>query len=328
MLRIFKVVVPKSVVTLLVCEAAILYGCYTAGVFLAEQLIEGPTFGRFFLFEDHGFARLAFVTATIMFGLYLNDLYETIHIRSRIELVQQICLAVGVAFLTQALMSYGVSGWIVPRYSMILGSTLVLLVIPPWRIFYSTWLFRAIGAESVLFLGCSPILGELADRLKEKPAFGLQVIGFLDDESGNESSLPGVRRLGVVADLKKMAERKPDRIVVGLADLRNQLPIQELLILRFAGVRIQHAAQLYETAFGRVCTREFRPSDLIFSSELGPRLGSVSFQTIYCTLFAAVLLVLLSPVMLLVALAVRLVRPARCSSGRPEWARRTEIHGV
>ncbi|MES1256777.1 MAG: sugar transferase [Acidobacteriota bacterium] len=309
MLRIFKVVVPKSVITLLVCEAAILYGCYLAGVFLAEQLVEGPTFARFFLFEDRGFARLGFVAATVMFGLYLNDLYETFHIRSRIELVQQICLAVGIAFLTQALMSYVVNGWIVPRYSMIVGSTIVLLVLPPWRVFYSTAVVRALGAENVLFLGSSPILLEVAGRLKEKPALGLHVIGFLDDGSGRVNPLPGINRLGAISDLKQVAEHRPRRIVVGLSDQRNTLPIQELLELRFAGVSIQQASQLYETAFGRVCTREFRPSDLIFSSELGPRLGSVSFQTIYCTLFASILLVLTAPVMLLVALAVRLTSP-------------------
>ena len=309
MLRIFKIVVPKSIVTLLVSEAAILYGCYAAGVFLAEQLVEGPAFSRFFLFDDHGFFRLAFVTATIMFGLYLNDLYENFHIHSKVEIIQQVCLAVGVAFLTQALMSYGVSGWIVPRYSMILGSLLVLLVIPPWRLFYSTSLFRAIGAERVLFIGSSPILREIADRLSQRTAFGLQVIGFLDDDPESASQLPGIPRLGTLSDLQKVMERKPDRIVVGLSDLRNQLPIQELLLLRFAGVRIQHAAQLYETAFGRVCTREFRPSDLIFSSELGPRLGSVSLQTVYCTVFAAILLVLAAPIMLLVAIAVRLTSP-------------------
>jgi exopolysaccharide biosynthesis polyprenyl glycosylphosphotransferase len=58
-----------------------------------------------------------------------------------------------------------------------------------------------------------------------------------------------------------------------------------------------------------VCTREFRPSQLIFSEELGPRAGSANFQAVYCFIFAVVLLVLTSPLMLLVALAVRLTSP-------------------
>ena len=46
MVKIFKVFVPVSVITLLVCEAAILYGCYIAGLYLAEWLFEGPPSSR------------------------------------------------------------------------------------------------------------------------------------------------------------------------------------------------------------------------------------------------------------------------------------------
>src|SRR5271165_2978874 len=127
MVKIFKVFVPVSVIALLVCEAAILFGCYMAGLYLAEWFIEGPTFVEAFLLGN-GLLRLTFAVATIMLALYFNDLYETFHIDSQIQLVQQICLAVGVAFLTQAFMGYVFSGWIVPRYTMIIGSLLVLIV--------------------------------------------------------------------------------------------------------------------------------------------------------------------------------------------------------
>jgi sugar transferase (PEP-CTERM system associated) len=309
MLKIFKVFVPTSVVALLFCEALILYACYAAGVFLADRFFEEPGFSHFFFSEDLGYLRLTIVTLTIMFGLYINDLYEGLNVRSSTELIQQVCLAVGAALLSQALMGYAVVGWIVPRYSMMLGSALVLLVIPPWRIFFAVWIARTIGAEQVLFMGSSPILGEVAAQLRERPFMGLKIIGFLDDGNNGENPLPGIERLGMIADLKAIAGRKFDRLVVGLSDRRNVLPIQDLLELRFSGVKIELASQLYEAAFGRVCTREFRPSDLIFSSELGPRPASTAIQAIYCTLFAAILLVLTSPILLLVALAVKFTSP-------------------
>jgi sugar transferase (PEP-CTERM system associated) len=309
MLRIFKVFVPTSVVALLVCEALILYGCYVAAVFLAARFFEEEGFASFFFTADNGYFRLFIVTATILFGLYINDLYERLHVRSNLELIQQICLVVGAAFLTQALMGYAVAGWIVPRYSMIIGSVLVLLIIPVWRIFAAGWIAEAIGAEQVLLVGSSPVLGEVAQQLEEKPFMGLKVKGYLDDGYSGPNPLPGIERLGTVADLKAVASRKFDRIVVGLSDRRNSLPVQDLLELRFSGVRVEQSAQLYEAAFGRVCTRELRPSDLIFSSELGPRPASITIQTVYCTLFAAILLLLTAPIMLLVALAIRLTSP-------------------
>jgi sugar transferase (PEP-CTERM system associated) len=308
MVKIFKVFVPVSVIVLLFCEAAILLGCYVAGLYLAEWLLESPMVATDFLMAD-GVPRLSIAVATIMFGLYVNDLYESFQITSRVQLIQQVCLAVGIAFLMQAFMGYLVSGWIVPRYTMILGSTLVLIVIPPWRMAYVTLVFKALGAERVIFLGSSPTLKEIAESLKEKPSMGLKIIGYLDDGSAGDDPLPGVARLGTIEDLTKVLDPKPSRIVVGLTERRNRLPIHDLLELRFSGIRIEEATQLYEAAFGRVCTREFRPSQLIFSDELGPRSGSETFQSIYCFVFAVLLLILTSPVMLIVALSVRLSSP-------------------
>ena len=149
---------------------------------------------------------------------------------------------------------------------------------------------------------------------------GLKSIGYLDDGAGGDDPLPGVERLGMIRDLNKVAANpRPNRIVVGLTERRNRLPIQELLELRFSGIRIEEATQLYEAVFGRVCTREFRPSQLIFSEELGPRSGSETLQSLYCFVFAVVLLILTSPLILLVALAVRL------TSAGPILLRQTRV---
>src|SRR5690606_16408943 len=48
------------------------------------------------------------------------------------------------------------------------------------------------------------------------------------------------------------------------------------------------------------------PSDLIFTGGLGPRQSSVRFQTIYSFLIGLAMLILLSPVMLIVAILVKL----------------------
>jgi exopolysaccharide biosynthesis polyprenyl glycosylphosphotransferase len=82
-----------------------------------------------------------------------------------------------------------------------------------------------------------------------------------------------------------------------------------MLQLRFAGIRFEEAAETFEEAFGRVSAREIRPSRLIFSSDLGPRKGSLFWHSLFAILFAAFLLVLLSPVMLIVMIVVKLSSP-------------------
>ena len=83
------------------------------------------------------------------------------------------------------------------------------------------------------------------------------------------------------------------------------MPTYELLDLRFSGIRIDEIARLYEITFARVCAREIRPSQLIFTEDLGPRKRSLRLQVVYSRLLALIALIIASPVMLMVALAVR-----------------------
>jgi exopolysaccharide biosynthesis polyprenyl glycosylphosphotransferase len=85
--------------------------------------------------------------------------------------------------------------------------------------------------------------------------------------------------------------------------------MNELLELRFAGNIIEEAATAYERVCGRVCIKDLRPSQLIYSGELGPRRESQFYQTISNLVFAAMGIVLALPFMLLTALAVRLSSP-------------------
>jgi len=55
-----------------------------------------------------------------------------------------------------------------------------------------------------------------------------------------------------------------------------------------------------------LCLRDIRPSQLIFTAELGPNLRKVYWQSIYSFGIAIVAVILTSPIMLLVAIAVKL----------------------
>jgi sugar transferase (PEP-CTERM system associated) len=303
MIRIFKVAVPTSILALLLSEVVLLTTCYVVAAFVLATA--DP---ELFLVYEYGLPRIGIVVAVIVLAFYFMDLYANVRIQSRILVVQQVCLALGVAFIAQAMLSYGSQELVLPRWMMIYGSALILVTIPAWRILYSRVVASAIGSRRYLFLGDSPTLDELAKEAKERPELGMFIIGYLaDHERPDEMCAP---YMGTISSVKEVAEKNaPDAIVVGLAERRHKLPVHELLELRFAGVQVIEAASLFETAFGRVNTRDLRPSQLIFTEELGPNPSSVSLQGIYNFAIALVAVVLLSPLMILVALAVRLSSP-------------------
>src|SRR5206468_11831294 len=98
--------------------------------------------------------------------------YGELRITSRILLVQQICLAVGSALLIMAFLGYIQPDFILARWLMVLGSFLVVLILPPYRVFFWNYIIGTLRSERVLLLGNSSILGEVIDCLHSKPEIG------------------------------------------------------------------------------------------------------------------------------------------------------------
>ncbi|MBK7644061.1 MAG: TIGR03013 family PEP-CTERM/XrtA system glycosyltransferase [Planctomycetes bacterium] len=107
--------------------------------------------------------------------------------------------------------------------------------------------------------------------------------------------------------LQQIAEAKSiDLIAVAIQDRRKNLPTEELLECRLAGIAVREQEALYEQITGRIAIESLRPSYLIFNegfsrqpwNELGKRLLDVSVSLL--------VLLLTWPLMLFTAIAVRL----------------------
>jgi exopolysaccharide biosynthesis polyprenyl glycosylphosphotransferase len=91
-----------------------------------------------------------------------------------------------------------------------------------------------------------------------------------------------------------------------VADRRQSLPIQQLLELRQAGKAVDEAATMYEIAFSRVSSSELRLSEFVFSDRFGPSRGSAVVREFYSLAVAFTAVVLLAPLMLVVAVLIKL----------------------
>jgi len=305
MIRLFRVSIPSSVIALVLSESTLIFSCYVLAAYWVQDAAT-----EVFLIDDGGLWHIGLVVAVIVLGLYFSDLYQTYRIRSRIFLVQQFCMVLGIAFLLQALLSYGRWDILLPKWLMLYGSGLTLLVLPLWRILFINLVSKALGADRILFLGNSPVTAKVISRLAERLELGLMAIGYLDAAEYSTADISGVPRLGGITELAEVvASHHPDRIVVGMADRRHRLPVQQLLELKFSGIRIEEVGTMYERILGRVSTRDLRPSQLIFSSELGPKKASVTAQKFYSYLIGLVTIIITLPLGIGVALLVKLSSP-------------------
>jgi exopolysaccharide biosynthesis polyprenyl glycosylphosphotransferase len=305
MVRLFRVYVSTRVAALLASEFILIYVCYLAAT-LAWFHGELRADAEVFLVDDRGWLRILVVVLCLLLSIYFHDLYSTLGTLPR-ELLQQVGVVAGTAFLTEAMLGYlKLQYLVVPAGPMIVGSSLNIVVLMGWRIFFSRVLLRKMRSERVLFLGDSPMLQEIASHLEAHPEKGLTPLGFLDDSN----ALSG-KRLGAISDLRAVVDRlHAKRIVVGLRERRSNLPVAQLLELRLSGIRIEDALSSYEMAFERISIHELRPSQLIFSSgDLGPSRTGVRLQVAYSMVIAALAALAAAPLMLLVAALVKLTSP-------------------
>lgn len=123
-----------------------------------------------------------------------------------------------------------------------------------------------------------------------------------ETENGNGHGPKAGERRGLLEIVRELGV---DRVVVALEDSRGQLPIEELLRCRLAGVRVQQREELYEHITGKIAVEALRPSYLIFNRGFERSAqGSLGKRAIDFALSASGLLVLW-PLLAVLAVLVR-----------------------
>jgi exopolysaccharide biosynthesis polyprenyl glycosylphosphotransferase len=118
--------------------------------------------------------------------------------------------------------------------------------------------------------------------------------------------------IGAVGDVQRLAtEQEADLVVLSLSERRGQMPLKELLNLKFLGVQVEEAHSMYERVAGRILLDQLSPSWLILSDGFRTSQALRAVKRISDIVISVILFVIMAPVAALVALAILL------ESGRP-----------
>ena len=164
-------------------------------------------------------------------------------------------------------------------------------------------------AENVLIIGTGYTAQRIAKEIITRRPWGLKVAGFLSGDPAEVGRrIVNPRVVGTIDELPLLLKHlKARMVVVALDDRRGKLPIGVLLRCRIQGIRVEEGASVLENLTGQIPIKNLRPSWLVFSqgfrgeSRLVRRL---KYAGEFCV--ALVLFALFAPLMLLVALAVKL----------------------
>ena len=250
------------------------------------------------------------IAAVLQISLHYADLYDLRTVRDRRDLVIRLLQALGATSVVLALLYYWLPTLIIGRGVFVVASVLIILVIVGWRVAFEYLSLWVGPAERLLIVGTNGAAVTLARELFERRGeLGVELVEFVDPDPskiGTPLINPGI--IGSVADIPDIVKQhRVDRVVVSLADARGMLSMDALLEMRLhEGVRFDHLASLYEEYTGKIAVENLRPSWFIFSG--GFRKGRLLMlaKRAVDLIVAALGLIVLSPVMALVVVAIRI----------------------
>jgi sugar transferase (PEP-CTERM system associated) len=263
------------------------------------------------LFNHRGWMKLAMLTIVIQLAFYLFDLYDLPATRRYKRVLINMLIALSVATVLLSILFYIVPALQLGRGVFLVDITIVLGVIPAWRLVvaWSAGHPQFGVRERVLILGSGDQAIELARATLERRTSGFHIVGFVDNKPeliGKSLINPTV--IGLTENIGGLVEQyQVDRIVVAVADRRGKFPTEELLNLSLSGrVAVEESARYYERLTGKIDSEMLRPSWLIFSR--GSRFTDFEYHVrrVVNAALAGIGLVLSLPIMLLTALAIKL----------------------
>jgi exopolysaccharide biosynthesis polyprenyl glycosylphosphotransferase len=192
------------------------------------------------------------------------------------------------------------------------GTVLALVIVATapvlrWRAAAPPARLRRKG-HRILFLGVTPLTERIVKEIRVRPSARVAVVGAVDDRAAAAS--PSLD-CPIVGPFRRFAEvvaaLRPDRIVVALAERRGRTPMRALLdscVPR--GVIVEDAAEFYERITGKLAIESLTPNSIVFSKGFRPSRLQRAFARGLSLTVALTGLVLLSPLLAMIPLAIKL----------------------
>jgi sugar transferase (PEP-CTERM system associated) len=303
-IRLFKVYYPLRTLVLLVGEAMIVWLSFLLATIWRNQdswLLLNVDGGYLQVLAELG-PKILGVTIAVLLLSHWFDLYDSSSLSAKGEHAFRLLLVLGFVALALAALGTRYPSLLPGNGSAFWGLIILTFTLFCWRSAYTWMVKQPFLRERVYVLGTGDRAERLLKGLRERSALGVEVVGWTGDVEGE------LTRQSVASHLVGLAkaEKGVHRVIVAMLDRRNTLPVEELLKLRLAGVKVEEATSWLEKITGKIEVEQLYPSWLIFAE--GFRFSTV-FRLIrravnFCV--ALVGLVLSLPLLPFVVLAVKL----------------------
>jgi exopolysaccharide biosynthesis polyprenyl glycosylphosphotransferase len=252
----------------------------------------------------------------VMLLFYLRGLYRTRLRALVLDGVAPVMSAVSVAAMMVAMLGLFANGRVPNQSQWVRAWLFALFAVGAGRMtlaFAQRWArARRLVGKPVLIMGAGLVGSQVARRLESHPEYGLSPVGFLDDDPRSIAEVGGREMpvLGTVEDLDEIVRRTGvGNLIVAfssVADARVSRLIQRCQEL---GIEVSVVPRMFDTINNRVGYDTVGGLPLMSFISVNPKGLQFALKHVFDRIFAAALLLVLSPLIAGTALAVRLSSP-------------------
>jgi sugar transferase (PEP-CTERM system associated) len=303
MIRLFNAYFPTRTLLLTVTEALIV----TLGFVAAVLYWAGTaTDANIYLLYENGLGRIGLVVGVFVLLMYYFDLYDSIVLSNRREVITRLVGVLGCSFVTLSVLYYVFPEIRLGGSTLWMGVAIVGVTVPAWRKMFFVLNRSARFSERALLYGDGPLAGPLMEAIASRSELGVRVVGFVGESSEPAVAVPRFQD----DDLEELVDQRGvRRIVVTMGDRRGKLRVDKLLRLKAKGVYIQDGPEYYESITGKIPLDSLRLSWLLFSPGFHVRTALRLYKRVFSLALGGLAILLTSPIMLLVWAAIRVDSP-------------------
>jgi sugar transferase (PEP-CTERM system associated) len=322
MIRVFSQYVSAKSLLLILLEGFIITLSLCCAAML--RFWNSPSELAFYVTFPDFAVQIGVVVIVCLACFYYNDLYDVKAVREAADRTLRLEQSLGAASLLLGILYCLFPRLLLGRGVFIIGMSLVTgIVVLSRKALDKVWLFAA-PVQRVVIMGTGELALALARELTRRDELSLKLEGFVGGAAGGvDHEIFGFPVLGSASDVEAVARRHDvSRVIVALEDRRGTLPTRQLVTLKVRGVRVDDGCSALAALTGRIALRAVKPSWFVFSDGFHRSKWNDLLKRIVDLSVAVIGLLLSLPVMLIVALAVRL------DSKGPIIYRQTRVGGM
>jgi len=252
--------------------------------------------------------QIILVVVVFQICFYYGDLYNPSATRRRYQLVTCLGQSLGAASLLLGVTYYIFPSLLIGRGVFFISISLVAVSVFVSRLALDRAWQLAGRKENILMLGTGELAVTVAREISRRDDLNVELAGFFDTTGAQkDGNLFGRPVSGSDEGLEAVVEKQRiTRIVVAMEDYRGVLPIRELVRLRVQGIRVEDAQSTIAALNGCVWLKTVKPSWFVFSDGFHRSRLTMLLKRSFDLVFALTGLLLSVPIMLVVAIVIRL----------------------